>query len=135
MLPQASPLEPQMSHWYWNVNGADPFQVPGLAVSVLPTSASPLIVGNDELSGGAVARDGDPIARATATSAAIDTTTIDQELRIIPLMTTSFGDSKICGVRRWDDNNDSRERHHPKGTSALDIHIVKTSRASVILSG
>src|SRR5438874_2303485 len=42
---QAFPSLPQMSHWYLNVIGCAPFQVPGVAVSVPPALASPVIDG------------------------------------------------------------------------------------------
>src|SRR6266542_5063263 len=51
MLWQPAPLPSHTSHWYWNVIGDAPVQVPGLAVSVLPLEASPLIVGADVAAG------------------------------------------------------------------------------------
>jgi hypothetical protein len=45
MLWHVLPLPSHTSHWYWNVIGDAPLHVPGLAVSVLPAEASPLIVG------------------------------------------------------------------------------------------
>src|SRR5262249_20714815 len=38
-------------HWYWNVIGAEPFHVPGLALRVLPVVALPPIVGGELLLG------------------------------------------------------------------------------------
>jgi hypothetical protein len=74
MLLQASPLDPQISHWYWKVIGLDPFHVPGLAVSLLPTAASPLIVGNVSFVGATALREDEPSATAATTSAASDAT-------------------------------------------------------------
>src|SRR3954447_23362950 len=51
MLRHAPPLPPQISHWYENDIGVEPRQLPGLAVSVLPTCMSPLIVGREALEG------------------------------------------------------------------------------------
>src|SRR5437763_10107905 len=48
---QPAPLASQICHWYWKVIGVDPFQVPGLAVAVLPTVAAPLIVGGELFDG------------------------------------------------------------------------------------
>jgi hypothetical protein len=53
------------------VIGADPRHVPGLAVNVLPTAASPLIVGADALEGAAV----DVLVTADAAEAATRTAT------------------------------------------------------------
>ena len=47
------PPAPQMRHWYWKLSGAEPRQVPGLAVTVLPAAAWPVVVGRDALDGAA----------------------------------------------------------------------------------
>src|SRR5579885_319553 len=65
MFRQAPPSFPQISHWYWYVIGVDPVHVPGLAVTVLPTAALPVIVGS-ELFDGATA---DRVVAAPATPA------------------------------------------------------------------
>src|SRR5262249_60768764 len=67
MLLHASPLAPQISHWYWKLNGLEPFQVPGLAVSLLPTTGLPVIVGAVSFVGAAAPREVAPIATPTTT--------------------------------------------------------------------
>jgi hypothetical protein len=62
MFLQFAPVGSHVSHWYWNVIGAEPFQVPGLAVRCSPTVAVPLIVGGVEFVG-ATAADFDVAAR------------------------------------------------------------------------
>src|SRR5581483_5559856 len=57
MLWQAFPLPSQTIHWYWNVIGAEPVHVPGLAVTVAPTSALPLTVGGELFAGATCDRD------------------------------------------------------------------------------
>src|SRR5262249_26222818 len=54
MSAQLPPLESQRRHWYENVIGCVPDQVPGFAVSVSPCLATPAIVGGDVLRGFAV---------------------------------------------------------------------------------
>src|SRR5262245_6635445 len=70
MLLQASPLAPQINHWYWKLIGLDPFQVPGSAVSLLPTAALPSIVGNVSFDGTTASRVVAPIATPTTRRAA-----------------------------------------------------------------
>src|SRR5690348_13716264 len=69
----APPFAPQIRHWYWKLIGAVPRHVPGLAVTVLPTAAWPLIVGRDALDGAAtdlvVTADAAEAAPRAATSA------------------------------------------------------------------
>src|SRR5262249_52470385 len=67
MLLQASPFAPQISHWYWKLNGLEPFQVPGLAVSLLPTTGLPVIVGAVSFVGATAPCDVAPIATPTTT--------------------------------------------------------------------
>src|SRR5436190_11996550 len=57
----ALPSLPQISHWYLNAIGWVPFQAPGVAVSVPPALASPVMVGGVVLTG--------PEAAAAATLA------------------------------------------------------------------
>jgi hypothetical protein len=67
------PFGPQTRHWYWKLIGAEPRQVPGLAVTVLPTAVAPLIVGLEALDGAAfdvlVTADAAEAATRTATAA------------------------------------------------------------------
>src|SRR5215212_1993386 len=51
MAAQPAPLESQRSHWYANVIRFA-LHVPGEAVSALPTTAAPLIVGGETFAGG-----------------------------------------------------------------------------------
>src|SRR5581483_6365747 len=55
MSRHASPFAPQIRHWYWNVIGCAPLQLPASAVIVLPAETSPLIVGGDVLRGASAA--------------------------------------------------------------------------------
>src|SRR5438067_7698938 len=70
---QEPPPPPQIRHWYWKVIGAEPRDVPGFAVTVLPTATSPLIVGAEALEGAAedvlVTADAAEAATRTATAA------------------------------------------------------------------
>src|SRR2546423_1990935 len=72
MLMQLLPPRPQRRHWYMNVNGCVPPQVPFAAVSVWPTSATPVTAGRDWTVGGVAAVDAPamPTAEATAMAAA-----------------------------------------------------------------
>src|SRR5438067_11567777 len=67
---QAPPSAPQIRHWYWYVIGAEPLQVPGFAVTVLPASAAPLIVGSELLLGATAERVPTALATPARTSAA-----------------------------------------------------------------
>src|SRR5438105_3444949 len=66
-----------MRHWYWKVIGDEPRQVPGLAVTVLPAAAWPLIVGAEALEGAAadlaVTADAAEAATRPATTASTGT--------------------------------------------------------------
>src|SRR5437868_15180656 len=77
MAWQAEPSAPQICHWYWNVIGLEPLQVPGFAVAVVPTVAAPLIVGGELFDGATAERDVTAPAALTTTrpaTAAIATT-------------------------------------------------------------
>ena len=51
MSPQSSPSASQRCHWYARVAFAASDQVPGWAVSVLPTVSDPVIVGGAVFAG------------------------------------------------------------------------------------
>jgi hypothetical protein len=53
---QAAPPASQIRHWYWNPIGDEPPQVPGFAVTVLPTAVSPPIVGRELFEGATAVR-------------------------------------------------------------------------------
>src|SRR5215470_10058798 len=67
MFLQFAPDASQVSHWYWKLIGAEPFQVPGLAVNVSPTVAVPLIDGGVEFVGSTDDFEVAPNVRATKT--------------------------------------------------------------------
>src|SRR5215471_2805588 len=73
MFLQLAPFASQPCHWYWKEIGAEPFQVPGFAVSVSPTDVEPLIVGGVEFVGATLCVDLAARATPVATSAATPT--------------------------------------------------------------
>ena len=83
---QAWPALPQICHWYWNVIGAEPFHVPGFAVTVDPVDMLPLIDGRLLFVGAAADRDSTADATPTAmaaTSTAITAARMPMLLRVL----------------------------------------------------
>jgi hypothetical protein len=72
MLVQPVPVALQRVHWYLNVTGCVPVQLPLWAVSTLPTIAVPEMLGRVVFVGGPVAADAlTAVATSTATAAAV----------------------------------------------------------------
>jgi hypothetical protein len=78
---QLLPSVPQICHWYWYVIGAEPFHVPGSALTLFPVFIVPVIVGVELFVGATAARDVVAAAVPTTTRATTHTDRISRVCR------------------------------------------------------
>jgi hypothetical protein len=89
MFAQAAPLALQRCHWYWKAVGLL-LQAPFCAVNDSPTRAVPMIVGADELAGGAATAGAAQTQNAPIIAPKLRTTRVVFTVKILSVRITSL---------------------------------------------